>query len=193
MDNLIALFNTILPISEEEALLIKKHLRFNRYLKRNCFNEAGKVCNKLGFVESGIFKVSSYKDTGDEYIKYFVTKGHFLIDLNSFFYNTPSSENIQALTESEVFTLTRTSFEILEKEVSNFSEIINELKQRALLEKFSIKNEMLVDDALTKYKKFISRYPNVAQSISQKHIALHLGISEYTLSRIRAKKQFLAK
>ena len=192
MNNLIALFNSILPISKKEAVLIKDHLSFDSLSKKDCYNAEGKICNKLGFVESGIFKVSSYKDNGDEYIKYFVTKGHFLIDLNSFFYGTLSSENISALTDSDVFTITRPSFNILEREVSNFSKIINELKQRALLEKFAIKNEMLVDDALTRYTKFIQRYPKINQRISQRNIALHLGISEYTLSRIRAKKSFLA-
>ena len=192
MDNLITLFNDILPISTKEENLIKEHLCVDSFSKKHCYLELGKTCNKLGFVENGVFKVSSFKDNGDEYIKYFVTKGHFLIDLNSFFYDTPSTENIIGLTNSTVYNLSRSSFKILENEVANFSNIINELKQRALLEKFSIKNEMLVDDTLTKYTKFIQRYPKLAQSISQKHIAIHLGISEYTLSRIRAKKQFLA-
>ena len=192
MDNLINLFKSILPISEKEELLIKSHLHFEVLSKKQCYLNQGKICKKLGFVNNGIFKVSSFKDNGDEYIKYFVTKGHFLIDLKSFFYNTTSTEQIEALTNSEVYTLTHSSFRILENEVSNFTHIINELKQKALLEKFTIKNEMLVDDALTKYTKFIKRYPLIVKSISQKHIALHLGISEYTLSRIRAKKQFLA-
>ncbi|WP_203258834.1 Crp/Fnr family transcriptional regulator [Hyunsoonleella ulvae] len=192
MNNLIALFNSILPISREEELLIQEHLSIDLVSKKDCYNEIGKICNKLGFVEHGIFKVLSYKDSGDEYIKYFVTQGHFLIDLNSFFYNTPSSESIVALNDSKVYTMSRSAYNLLEHKVSNFSKIINELKQKALLEKFTIKNEMLVDDALTKYSKFIKRYPTLSQSISQKHIALHLGITEYTLSRIRAKKQFLA-
>ncbi|GGD12295.1 Crp/Fnr family transcriptional regulator [Hyunsoonleella pacifica] len=192
MNNLIALFNSILPLSKKEELIINKYLTLDNYSKKDCYNEEGKICNKLGFVECGVFKVSSFKNNGDEYIKYFVSEGHFLIDLDSFFHKTISTENIVALTDSEIFTISRSSFNILKNEVSNFSEIISELKQRALLEKLSIKNEMLVDDALTKYTKFIQRYPTVAQRISQRHIALHLGISEYTLSRIRAKKTFLA-
>ncbi len=51
---------------------------------------------------------------------------------------------------------------------------------------------MLVEDALTKYTKFVKRSPTIVQRVSQKHIALHLGISQYTLSRIRAKKSFFA-
>lgn len=193
MNKLISLFNSILPLSKEEIILIKDNIKSESFLKKSCYNDTGKICNKLGFVVEGIFKVSSYKPNGDEYIKYFVSEGHFLIDLDSFFYKKPSTENIINLTESKVLTISRASFEILETAIPNFSKIINELKQKALLEKFSMKNEMLVDDAATKYTKFIERYPTIARRISQRHIALHLGISEYTLSRIRAKKSFLAK
>ncbi len=188
MDNLIALFNSILPISQEEELVIKKHLRLDSLVKKNQYHKKGQICHTLGFVAEGVFKVSGYKPNGDEYIKYFVNEGHFLIDLDSFFHKTPSTENIEALTNSTVFTIVRSSFEILEYEVRNFSKIISTLKQKALLEKLAIKNEMLVDDALIKYQKFVQRYPALAQRISQRHIALHLGISEYTLSRVRAKK-----
>ena len=188
MNTLISLFKSILPISQEEELLIKAHLSLEVLSKKEVYNEVGKVCNKLGFVNEGVFKVSSYTPKGDEYIKYFINEGHFLIDLNSFFYKSHSLENITALTNAKVFTISRSSFNTLESKVVNFSKIIDELKQKALLEKFSIKNEMLVDDALTKYTKFIERYPTVTKRISQRDVALHLGISEYTLSRIRAKK-----
>ncbi len=192
MNNLISLFNSILPLSNNEELLIKENIKIESFVKKNSYNREGKICDKLGFVEEGVFKVSSFKSNGNEYIKYFVHEGHFLIDLHSFFYKTPSTENIVSLTNSKVFTISRSSFNLLENEVPHFSKIISQLKQKALLEKLSIKNEMLVDDALIKYTKFTQRYPTIVQRISQRHIALHLGISEYTLSRIRAKKTFLA-
>lgn len=192
MDNLINLFTSIHPISKEEKLLIEKHTAIETFSKKDFYNEEGKTCRKLGFVEEGVFKVSSLNSNGDEYIKYFVSEGHFTIDIDSFFNQTPSTENIVALTPCKVLSITHASYLILENEVLNFSKIVNELKQKALLAKFAIKNEMLVDDAITRYTKFTERHPSISQRISQRYIALHLGISEYTLSRIRAQKAFLA-
>lgn len=192
MNNLINLFNSILPISNQEQILLKKHIKTDFFSKGNSYNNEGKICRKLGFVENGIFKVSSFKSDGEEFIKYFVSEGHFAIDLNSFFYKTPSKENIIALTNCKVLTITSSSYEFLENNILNFSKIINDLKQKALIEKFAIKNEMFVEDALTKYTKFVQRSPTIVQRVSQKHIASHLGISQYTLSRIRSKKSFFA-
>ncbi len=120
MDNLITLFNSILPISNQEQLLIKKHLKIDFFSKGDSYNDEGKICQKLGFVENGIFKVSSFKSDGEEFIKYFVDEGHFAIDLNSFFYKTPSKENITALTSCKVITITSSSYKILEDNILNF-------------------------------------------------------------------------
>ena len=52
----------------------------------------------------------------------------------------------------------------------------------------TLKSEMFVDDALTKYNKLLQRHPSIIQRIPQNQIASFLGITQYTLSRIRAKK-----
>lgn len=188
MDNLLKLFNSVLPLSEEEENLIKEHFKIENFSRKDSYNQIGKICTKLGFVKEGVFKVSGFKAEGEEYIKYFVDEGHFVIDLNSFFYKTPSTESIVALTKCMILTINYSSYELLDERVPNFSKIIDHLKQKAILAKFTIKNEMLVDNASTKYRKFIERHPNINQRISQRDIALHLGISEYTLSRVRGQK-----
>ena len=193
MNNLIDLFNSILPISKEEALLMTEHINEEVFSKGDYYLTEGKICKKLGFVTEGVFKVSALKINEEEYIKYFVTEGHFTIDLDSFFEQIPSKENIVALTESTVLSISHASYIILEKEVVNFSRIITVLKEKALLEKLTMKSEMFAEDAQTRYLKFIKRYPTVSQRVSQKNIALHLGISQYTLSRIRSQKSFIAK
>ncbi|WP_109832244.1 Crp/Fnr family transcriptional regulator [Reichenbachiella versicolor] len=188
MNNLTKLFKSILPLSGADELLLEEHLKPECFSKKESYNELGRVCTKLGFVEEGIFKVSSFKVDGSEYIKYFVDSGHFLIDLDSFFHKSPSTESIVALMDSKVLTINSRSYRILEDNIENFPKIIYHLKEKALIAKFSLKNEMLVDDAVTRYHKFVKRHPAINQKVSQRHIAMHLGISEYTLSRIRAQK-----
>ncbi|WP_348825730.1 hypothetical protein [Flavobacterium aestuarii] len=46
---------------------------------------------------------------------------------------------------------------------------------------------MLVDDAETKYVKLLLQHPSLIQRVPQNQIALFLGITPHTLSRIRAK------
>ena len=187
MDRLITLFNSILPISEEEQILMKKHLFIETLKKGEKYCEQDKICKKIGFVMEGVFKVVKTDSDGNQYIPYFTSEGHFAVAMESFSNKTPSDESVEALTDCTVITISSLAFELLEKEVINFSKIVHLLKEKAFLEKFKLKSEMLVDDAETKYAKLLLRYPGIIQRVPQNQIALFLGITPHTLSRIRAK------
>lgn len=188
MNDLIHLFNSILPISEEECLLMKKHLKVETIQKRERYCEEGNICKKLGFVLEGIFKVVRTDSKENEFIPYFIPEGHFAVALESFTNQIPSAEYIEALTPCTVITITKDVFDQLEDEVSNFSKIISHLKEKALVEKHKLKSEMLVDDAETRYNKLVEKHPSIVQRVSQNNIAQFLGITPYTLSRIRSKQ-----
>ncbi|MFS4483020.1 Crp/Fnr family transcriptional regulator [Hyunsoonleella sp. 2307UL5-6] len=188
MDILLTKLNSVLPISLEEQLLMKNNMHLEIIKKGEIYSERGKICRKLGFVLEGVFKVVRTNSNEDEFIQYFTTEGHFAVDIDSFTNKTPSKEYIKALTKCSVVTITDNSFKLFEDKVANFSKIISSIKEQALLEKYNLKSEMFVDDAQTKYKKLIQRHPSIVQRIPQNQIASFLGITQYTLSRIRAVK-----
>ena len=120
-----------------------------------------------------------------DFIPYSINESHFPIDLESFLTRSPSEGSIEALTTCKMVTITKSLFDFLENEVSDFSKVIGLLK-KTLIEKHKLKSEMLADDA-ARYNKLIQRQPSIIQRISQNHIAQFLGITPYTLSRLRKK------
>lgn len=188
MAPLLKLFESILPLTTAEKALIYQHTSVEVLKKHELYCAEGTVCKKMGFVADGVFKVVRTNAKGEEYILYFTNEGHFVVDLESFSNQIPAVENIEALTTSTVITMTRIQYDYLETAIPNFSKIISQIKEKALLAKYAFKSEMLVDDAVTKYEKLVQRQPTVIQRVSQSEIALFLGITKYTLSRIRAKK-----
>lgn len=187
MNQLLSVFNSILPLSEEEQTFMKEHLFLEKIKKGEEYCEKDKICKKIGFVLEGVFKVIKIDSEGNEYIPYFTSEGHFAVAMESFSDKTPSDESVIAVTDATVVTITNTAFDLFEKEITNFSKIIHILKEKAFFEKFKLKSEMLVDDAETKYAKLLLRQPSIIQRIPQNQIALFLGITPHTLSRIRAK------
>ncbi len=188
MNSLITLFESIHPLTEADKTLIEQHTTLETLKKGALYCEQGSVCKRMGFVVDGVFKIVRTNADGEAYILYFTHEGHFVIDLDSFYHHTPAEENIEALTECSVITITKSSYDVLENTIPSFSKIISQIKEKALLAKYKLKSEMLVDDAVTKYNKLLQRQPTVVQRIPQSQIALFLGITQYTLSRIRAKK-----
>lgn len=188
MDRLINLLNAVEPLNDSDKYLMNKHLFLEKIEKGRKYCEQGRICKKIGFVLDGVFRVVRSNSKGDEFIQYFTSEGHFAVDLESFTSKKNSEEYIEALTQCTVITMTIDAFELFENTIPNFSKIIGQLKEKALLEKYNLKSEMFVDDAQTKYNKLLQRQPSIIQRISQNHIASFLGITQYTLSRIKAKK-----
>lgn len=188
MNDLITLFESILPLTDAEKTLMVQHTCLETIKKGEYYCAQNQICKKMGFVVDGVFKVARSNAQGAEYILYFTNEGHFVVDLESFSNQIPAEENIEALTPCRVITLTRTSYDFLEIAIPNFSKIVSQIKEKALVAKYNFKSEMLMDDAQTKYHKLLQRQPDVVQRVPQSQIALFLGITQYTLSRIRGKK-----
>jgi CRP-like cAMP-binding protein len=187
MEHLIEFLDQVEPLSEESKEILRGFLYTEKLKKGSFFLELGSVCNKIGFVKSGIIRVQFLNETGAEFTRYFIGEGHFAIDLPSFNDKTPSKEYLQALTDMELVIITREAMEYFAVHISNWNSIIRKLTEKALLEKLKLSNEMMVDDAYTRYRKLMERQPEIVQRIPLNIIASYLGVSQYTLSRIRKR------
>ncbi|MGA9639146.1 Crp/Fnr family transcriptional regulator [Flavobacterium sp.] len=188
MNRLLTLFKSIQPISEEEQKFMSNFLFLESFKKGDNYCDKDKVCKKIGFVLEGVFRVVKIDEKGNEHIPYFTSEGHFAVAIESFTNKTTSDEYIEALTDCTVITITAEAYDLFEVKVLNFSKIINTLKEKAFIEKHKLKSEMLMDNAEMRYHKLVARNPTIIQRIAQNHIALYLGITPFTLSRIRSKK-----
>lgn len=187
IQKLINCFEEILPLKHNDKIILAENTSVEIIKEKSLYLSKNSICKQMGFVIEGIFKVSKLNSEGQEYIPYFITPGHFAVDVDSYFNQSQSEENIVALTKCKVITITKENYDILEKNIFNFPKIIASLKERALVAKLHLKNEMLVDSAEVRYQKLMERQPQIFQEVAQSQIAKHLGITQYTLSRIKSK------
>jgi CRP-like cAMP-binding protein len=83
--------------------LIKSNAIAIELKKEDYFSEAGKIAQQVAFVDNGILRVSYYNNKGKEITRYFIEENNFAVDLNSFSYQIPSSEYLQAITDCKLF------------------------------------------------------------------------------------------
>lgn len=185
MDKIIACFKLIKPIHIEEEKLIREFLSTEVLKKRQHYHELGSVCKKIGFVEKGTLKAVRLKEDGTSYIPYFIQEGHFAVDLDSFITGKKSEEYIEATTDCIIQTISVNSYKKLTNKVRHFSNIMALLTERALIEKNKLKSELLVENAEKRYDIITKRFPSIQQNVSQKDLAAFLGISKYTLNRLK--------
>ena len=71
--------------------------------------KAGKCCDNLSFVQSGLLRMFLSTDK-KEITQWISTKGYFSTDLSSFVFDTPSRLSIQALTDTEIYSITKADY-----------------------------------------------------------------------------------
>ncbi|MGY6649185.1 Crp/Fnr family transcriptional regulator [Wenyingzhuangia sp. IMCC45574] len=183
----INLLQEFYPLTNKDVQCLAENTSIVTIKEKEVYLSLNSICKQMGFVLEGVFKVAKFNSQGDEYIPYFVTPGHFAVDVDSFFHQTNAEEEITALTFCKVVAISKSDYEVLEQEIPNFSKIIAAIKEKALVEKLKLKNEMLVDAAEVRFQKLMERQPQLFQFVPQSQIAKHLGITQYTLSRIKSK------
>lgn len=182
------LIDTILQfgsLTHQQIELIKSKTQVRQLKSGEYFSEAGRTAHHVGFIISGICRICYYNKDGDEITRYFIDENNFLVDLNSFSYQIPSSEYIQAVTDVEVVVFSRTGLADLANTIVGWDKITNQITTKALLDKVSRISPMVSEDATTRYKNFLDQFPQMALRIPQFYLASYLGITPQSLSRIR--------
>lgn len=174
-----------ISISEEEfafckTLFIPKKIRRRQYLLQE-----GDVGKYTAFVEKGMLRSYTLGEKGSEHILQFAPEGWWLADLDSFLNNQPSIFNMDALEDSELLLITKTSWDELLRKIPAFERYFRILIQNNLIATQRRLIGSLSETAEEKYSKFLSTYTGCMQRVPQHMIASYLGITRETLSRIR--------
>lgn len=185
MESLITYLLQFGSLNRQQVNLIKDLATPLNLDRDEYFAEAGKIANKVAFIESGILRVCYYNKEGEEITRYFVEENNFAVDLNSFQNGIPSTEYIQAILPSTLYSFNRESLQELSNTVIIWDSIIAKITNKALMEKVNRISPMLAEDAKTRYLEFFSRFPNLANRIPLNYLASYIGITKHSLSRIR--------
>ncbi|GLU50825.1 Crp/Fnr family transcriptional regulator [Dyadobacter frigoris] len=148
--------------------------------------KAGRIERVVYFIEKGIAR--AYCDQEDREVTFwFGAESDILLSYNSFFLGKPGYENVELLEDSALYKI---SNDVLQNLYNTDLQIAN--WGRKLVESELIKTEerfisRQFKTATERYEDFINSYPAVLQRVQLGYIASYLGISQVTLSRIRAE------
>ena len=164
------------------SLLLKE-----TFPKGHILIKEGRIEKAIYFLEEGIARAFVQKEE-KEVTFWFGAEGEILLSLNSYFAHKPGYESIEMLEKSVVYKITHESLYDL---YNNDIEFANWGRRLAEYE-FLKADQRFIDHqfktAATRYEEFITANPSLLQRIQLGHIASYLGISQVTLSRIRAEK-----
>lgn len=146
--------------------------------------------NKLIFLESGIMR--GYRTIeGKEFTHHFFMPQWFVTDFTSFLTGDRSELTIQALESVEYIEFRKDNLLELYEKYPTLEKLGRIIAEKAYL----IMAERLVDLQTTtlkeRYLRLLNRSPQLLLQVPQKFIASYLGVTEQSLSRIKANVDFL--
>jgi CRP-like cAMP-binding protein len=173
--------NKDMPVLEQLAtfLFIKK------VKKKEIILREGQINNKIYYVQKGLLRVYRIHD-GREINTWFVTEGEFINSVPSFYYETPSSEYIEAIEECEVLEIKKSTYNMMIKNNLKLALFVIDQLYVNLCEYHDQCQSLRFLTAEKKYEFLKTKKPEILDRLSQKHMASFLGIETTYLSKIIA-------
>jgi CRP-like cAMP-binding protein len=183
---LIALLNHFHPIGEGVQQYLKKHVYPTSFLKGDLLLEAGQICEHIYFIKKG--SVRGFIKEGDKDITTWITAENELVtSIYGLSTRRPSVENMQAIEDCEMLTLTFTDVENLYLQYPEFNIVTRKLLERYYQDAEGRAYIARLTNAENKYTHFLARYGHLSNRTPLKYIASFLGMTIETLSRVRKR------
>lgn len=159
-----------------------------RTVKRNeVLLSAGEICNEFYFVDSGCIRTYYITEQGHEKTRYVAFDGTVATALSSFISRQPSFEFVEALENSELYTINHKDFYQLITDIPQWEKFYRTLLEMAYLyQNKKIENRITLS-AGQRYHKLLAESPIYVQRLSNRILASYLDITQETLSRLKSK------
>ena len=153
--------------------------------KNQNLQEIGQTCRTIYFVKEGLARIFYLKD-GIEVTEYFAFENDLIVRAESLFTGKPSMKAIQAL-EATIFIGIPSDalFSLFDKH-PDVERLFRKIIEQAYVHTVNRLEAIQFHSAEERYAQLLTEKPNLIQRISLKNIASYLGITQVSLSRIRA-------
>lgn len=162
-------------------------LSYQSFKKGDIVHHADNVCTRSYFIQRGLLRTYFIKD-GKEISEYFLAEKEWCNSPKSFITRQKDIYHIDAIEHSEVFCLGVNDLVFLFNnfpEMERYSRLSMGTVFGHLMERIS---SLRFTTAKEKYDHFIQTYSDIHHRIPLGMIASYLGITQETLSRVRAEK-----
>ncbi|MBV6881367.1 Crp/Fnr family transcriptional regulator [Epilithonimonas ginsengisoli] len=184
--NIDTILDQIFPLPERSKSVLQTLISEIEFPKDSIIIKAGKLEKTIYFIKKGIVRAFVPQENQDVTF-WFGKEGDVVLPMKSYVGNDNNYENIQLLEDSVLYQLEIASLrELFETDIhiANWG--------RKLAEKELVKTEELFISrqfrtASQRYLELLREQPEILQRVQLGYIASFLGITQVSLSRIRAE------
>lgn len=165
-----------------ESLMTYRSLKKDDFLIRE-----GQIAKEVAFLSSGLFRSYYSSSEGKEVTYCFTFSNSFVTAYSSFLTQQQTVENIQALTDIEMYTVPREEILQLEQSSRNWLILLKLLAEQEYIRMEKQIFMLQAKNAEKRYEDLLANHPEYLQLIPLNCLASYLGITQRHLSRIRKR------
>ncbi|PTX14508.1 CRP-like cAMP-binding protein [Pontibacter mucosus] len=174
------------PLSESSFGQLTSLMQRQELPKGHILFREGEIRKKVYFLERGIARAFCYRN-GQEVTFWFGAEGDLILSYYNYVANKPGYETIELLERSVVQAVNLGSLQELYQtniELANWGRKLAEYELIKTEERFMA---FQFQSATERYKALLQNNPELLQRVQLNQIASYLGVTQVTLSRIRAE------
>lgn len=175
------------PLSASSRVQLQECTSVKIIPKGNYILKHGDVCKHLYYINKGMARIFYYKNA-KEITEWFADEKQFCFSITSYFNNTPSHLIIEAIEDCEVFFLSKVKQDPLNNTNIEIANMMIAALSSALILSQQRMDALQFQTAKQRYDALLKDHPEILRKAPLQYLASYLGITQETLSRIRAKK-----
>ncbi len=185
METFIRKIREVYPLSDTVLNLFLEQMEFISLPKGHVLIREGTIEKYTYFIVKGFARGFFYKE-GKEVTIWFASEGMSLLSMNAYLFDSVGYENIELVEECALMKISNKRLNALfeqEVELANWG---RRMSDRVVLKLEQMFMERYFLSAARRYHLLVDREPEILQKVPLRHIASYLGVSQVSLSRIRA-------
>lgn len=175
------------PVEQEELKRITSLFKPIKTVRNQMLCNIGQVCKHFYFIKKGCLRLYEIDDKGNEITGYFALEDSIMSANTSFILHKPSRDCLVSLEPSELLIIYRDDFFKLVDTAPQFAKVYHQFMQFAFIHSQMRIYSFLGMEGIDKLKWVMEHEPKLLSRISSKSVASYLGMTNSTLSKLRAK------
>jgi CRP-like cAMP-binding protein len=176
---------TALNVVDIEHII--SHFKLLKTKRNQLLVAEGEVCKHFYFVSKGCLRLYEIDKKGEEITAYFSLEDSFISAITSFITQKPSRDFLMSIEKSEILVIGRDTFFSLLEQYPEFKALYHKFIEFALIHSQMRIYSFLGMEGIDKLKWVIEHEPKLLTRIPSKAVSSYLGMTNSTLSNLKAK------
>ena len=184
-NNIDKIITLLYPLPEPSQEVLKSKMSKVNYPKGHLLLRADRLEKSIYFIAKGVAR--AYADAPNGQVTFwFGQEGAPILSMKSYIAEKKSYENVEILESCELYKISITELRSLFEADVHLANWGRKLAEQELIKTEERLIAMQFKSARQRYSDLIELQPELFQRVSLGHIASYLGMSQVSLSRIRA-------